>query len=183
MGGGKRDRLVELARQAIETTFTKKRFREPTGREYRAKRGVFVTLTKDNELRGCIGYPLPTYPLGEAIIRAARAAAFEDPRFPALEPEELGEVRVEVTILTVPETISVKEPDEYLRKVKVGRDGLIIRQGYRSGLLLPQVPTEYGWNVETFLEQLCMKAGLPREAWKREEVTIESFRGEIHKEE
>jgi AmmeMemoRadiSam system protein A len=175
-------KLLELARRAIEATFTKREMELEPYKRFDQRSGVFVTLTKEGELRGCIGYPVAQFPLYQGVIHAARAAAFDDPRFPALEPEELGEVRIEVTVLTEPKRLDVAKPAEYKKKIKVGRDGLIIRQGFHTGLLLPQVPVEYGWNTETYLEHLCLKAGLPKDAWKEKGTTIEAFQGEIFSE-
>ena len=177
--------LIRLARQAIETAFTKRELDLAPYRKEKAlagRLGVFVTLTEEEELRGCIGFIKGEVPLCEGVVHAARAAAFDDPRFPALEPEELGEVRVEVSVLTTPKQLKVRTPEEYLEKVRVGRDGLIIRKGFYSGLLLPQVPVEYGWSVETFLEHLCLKAGLAPKAWKEKGVEIEAFQAEIFSE-
>ncbi len=177
--------LIRLARQAIETAFTKREIdlsQYKTEKQLAGRLGVFVTLTKDEELRGCIGFVEGELPLYGGVVHAARAAAFDDPRFPSLEPEELGEVRVEVSVLTPPKRIKVRNPEEYLGKVRVGRDGLIIRKGFYSGLLLPQVPAEYGWSVETYLEHLCLKAGLEPKAWKEKGVEIEAFQAEIFSE-
>lgn len=144
--------------------------------------GVFVTLNLNNDLRGCIGFPLPKR-LSDALPEAAIAAATEDPRFSPVEPHELDSITFEVTILTPPAEIIVDDPQELLSKIKVGRDGLIIRQGHHSGLLLPQVPVEYGWNEEKFLEHTCQKAGLPSNCWKEKSTQIFSFKGIIFKEE
>lgn len=144
--------------------------------------GVFVTLNLNNDLRGCIGFPLPKR-LSEALPEAAIAAATEDPRFSPVEPHELDSITFEVTILTPPAEIIFDDPQELLSKIKVGRDGLIIRQGHHSGLLLPQVPVEYGWNEEKFLEHTCQKAGLPSNCWKEKSTQIFSFKGIIFKEE
>ncbi len=176
-------KLLELARIAIETRFTRKEIDLERYKELSEERGVFVTLTKDGELRGCIGYVEPIGSLRRDVVRAARAAAFDDPRFPAVQPEELGEIRVEVSILTPPERISAKKPEALLKSIRIGTDGLIITQRFHHGLLLPQVASEYGWNAETFLEHLCMKAGLPRGAWKDKETVIESFQANIFTEE
>ena len=174
--------LVGLARKAIETAFTQQRLDLSDYRAFLQRSGVFVTLTKDGELRGCIGFPIAHFPLCQGVVNAARAAAFDDPRFPRLDPEELGAVRIEVTVLTPPTKVIVTKPAEYLKKIKVGRDGLIIKKGFYTGLLLPQVPVEYGWNTETYLEHLCLKAGLPKDAWKEDGVIIEAFQGEIFSE-
>jgi len=147
------------------------------------KSGVFVTLNNPDGLRGCIGFPMPEKKLSHAIIEGAIAAATEDPRFPSVKTNELNDIVFEVTVLTPPVEIDVSDPTEYLEKIKVGRDGLIIRHSFSSGLLLPQVPVEYGWNVEEFLQHTCEKAGLARDTWKNESVKIEKFEGIIFKEE
>ncbi|MBR9693013.1 AmmeMemoRadiSam system protein A [Candidatus Woesearchaeota archaeon] len=179
MGGKDCRLLVKLARAAIESAMTKKDFNLDPYKQFSEHHGVFVTLTKDGELRGCIGYITCEQPVYKGVVHAARAAAFDDPRFPRLEPEELGAIRIEVSVLTEPEEVKVKKSEEYLKKIKVGRDGLIIKQGYRTGLLLPQVPTEYGWNIETYLEHLCLKAGLPKDAWKKKETRIDAFQAKV----
>jgi len=145
--------------------------------------GVFVTLNNPNGLRGCIGFPMPDKKLSHAIIEGAIAAATEDPRFPSVKTNELNDIVFEVTVLTPQGEIDVSDPTEYLKKIKVGRDGLIIRHSFSSGLLLPQVPVEYGWDVEEFLQHTCEKAGLSRDTWKNESVKIEKFEGIIFKEE
>jgi len=150
--------------------------------KYPEPRGVFVTLKMGGQLRGCIGFPLPMYPLGKAVVKAAIAAAMDDPRFPPLSEEEFKEVEVELSVLTVPEKIEVSEPSEYLEKIKVGRDGLILKYGGYTGLLLPQVPGEQGWDVEAYLEGICMKAGLAPGAWRDDGVEIEAFQAQIFEE-
>ena len=126
---------------------------------------------------------MPDKKLSHGIIDAAIAAATEDPRFSPVKTNELNDIVFEVTVLTPPVEITVTDPMEYLEKIKVGRDGLIIRNSFSSGLLLPQVPVEYGWNVEEFLQHTCEKAGLEKNAWKNERVKIEKFEGIIFKEE
>jgi hypothetical protein len=179
--------LVSLARSAIEQYFASGKRMAPGRKDapLSEKRGVFVTLESypSHELRGCIGYPLPVSPLGNAVVDSALHAAFEDPRFPPLEKAELGKTVMEVSVLTVPEEMEVKSPDEYLKKIKVGRDGLIISYGYSSGLLLPQVPIEWNWNEEEFLAHLCEKAGLPRNLWKSPSAKISRFEAQIFSEE
>ena len=144
--------------------------------------GVFVTLNNADGLRGCIGFPMPDKKLSHGIIVAAIAAATEDPRFSPVKTNELNGIVFEVTVLTPPVEITVTDPMEYLEKIKVGRDGLIIRNSFSSGLLLPQVPVEYGWNVEEFLQHTCEKAGLEKDTWKNEKVKIEKFEGIVYKE-
>ena len=144
--------------------------------------GVFVTLNNPIGLRGCIGYPLPDKKLFNALEDAAIAAAIEDPRFPPVKFEELDSITFEVTVLTPPQTIKVNDPLEYLQKIKVGQDGLIVRYGLNSGLLLPQVPIEWGWNETEFIEHTCEKAGLPKDYWKKPEIEIQKFQGLVFKE-
>ena len=101
----------------------------------------------------------------------------------SVKTDELSDIVFEVTVLTPPVEIIVTDPMEYLEKIKVGRDGLIIKHSFSSGLLLPQVPAEYGWNVEEFLQHTCEKAGLEKNTWKNEKVKIEKFEGIVYKEE
>lgn len=147
--------------------------------KYSEARGVFVTLKRNGQLRGCIGFPLPTFPLGIAVVKSAISAAFEDFRFPPLRREEMDELEIEISVLSVPEKIDVSKPGEYLEKIKVGRDGLIIEYMGHTGLLLPQVPGEQGWGVEEYLEGICMKAGLPAGSWKEEGVVLKAFTAKI----
>ena len=145
---------------------------------FQEKRGVFVTLTKDGQLRGCIGLPYPVMPLEQAIEHAATAAATEDPRFPPVGKAELPQITVEVTILTVPVPLDAN-PEDRPAKIVVGRHGLIVRGMGTSGLLLPQVATEYGWDAKTFLDHTCMKAGLPNRCWTYPSVEVLTFEGQI----
>ena len=178
--------LVKTARKVV-TEFLSNDSRIKLEPEFEKKfsfnSGVFVTLNKPDGLRGCIGFPMPVKKLSRAIVDGAIAAATEDPRFPPVTTKELDDIMFEVTVLTPPMEIDVSDPIEYLSKIKVGRDGLIIRHSFSSGLLLPQVPVEYGWNVEEFLQHTCEKAGLARDTWKNESVKIEKFEGIIFKEE
>ena len=121
--------------------------------------------------------------LFNALEDAAISAATKDPRFPAVKSKELDSITFEVTILTPPKKVVVSKPEEYLSKIKVGRDGLIVKHGFYSGLLLPQVPVEYGWNEKEFLEYTCEKAGLPKNYWKNSETEIQKFEGIVFKEE
>lgn len=141
------------------------------------KSGVFVSIYEypGRELRGCIGYPLPLMPLGEATVRAAVAAAVEDPRFPPLTEEELPIVIFEVSVLTEPVEIEIKNRKELPSQIKVGEDGLIIETPSGSGLLLPQVPVEYGWGAEEFLSHLCIKAGLNPTYWLQGKMRLRKF--------
>jgi len=136
-------------------------------------RGAFVTLKLDGNLRGCIGRVTSEWPLWETVARMARAAAFEDPRFPPLDPEELPRVTLEISVLTVPARV------DDVSAIEVGRDGLIVERGMSRGLLLPQVATEWGWDRETFLDQTCVKAGLSVGAWRDPETIVFSFSAEV----
>jgi len=144
------------------------------------KQGTFSTLHTfpEHDLRGCIGIPLPVMPLKEAIIDAAKSAT-RDPRFPPLNENEINKVIIEVTILTKPELIKAAKPQEYVSSIEIGRDGLIVEQGFYKGLLLPQVPVEQGWDKEEFLAHTCMKAGLLPDAWFDENIKIFKFSGQI----
>ena len=178
--------LVKTARQAV-TEFLSNgnqiRLEAELEKKFSFDSGVFVTLNKPDGLRGCIGFPIPEKRLSHAIIEGAIAAATEDPRFPPVTTKELDDIMFEVTVLTPPMEIDVSDPMEYLTKIKVGRDGLIIRHSFYSGLLLPQVPGEYGWSVEEFLQHTCHKAGLEKDFWKSGKAKIEKFEGIVFKEE
>ena len=141
--------------------------------------GAFVTLTHNGNLRGCIGYPEPVKPLAQAVVEVAISAAAGDPRFPPVTASELDKIQVEVSVLTKPELIEVQKPAQYLEKVEVGRDGLIVEMGMYRGLLLPQVPVEWNWDIEDFLANTCMKAGLTSDCWLQEGVRIYSFQSQI----
>ena len=146
------------------------------------KSGVFVTLNKKEDLRGCIGFPTPDRILHQSLLDAAIASSTEDPRFPPVRFEELGEITFEVTVLTPPVEIKVKDPSEYLKMIKIGRDGLIVKWELGTGLLLPQVPVEYGWDEEEFLGHTCEKAGAPFDYWKQKNTKILKFEGIVFKE-
>jgi uncharacterized protein (TIGR00296 family) len=142
------------------------------------KRGVFVTLNKHGDLRGCIGIPYPIKPLGEALREAAAGAATRDPRFPKVEAAELNSLTVEVSALTPPETLECP-PLELPNYVRIRTDGLIVLGIGTSGLLLPQVATEMGLTPETFLSLTCQKAGLFPDAWLTRDVKVQRFQAEV----
>ena len=181
---------MRLARRAIETFLRSKKVISPPGEtpeELWEPMGVFVTLNKLVEgrrvLRGCIGFPYPEKPLVQATIESAIASATEDPRFPPVELPEMDEVVVEVSVLTGPELVRVEDPRDYPKAIRVGRDGLIVEKGIFRGLLLPQVPVEWGWDEETFLRQCCMKAGLYPDAWLEPDTRIYRFQALVFEEE
>lgn len=167
--------LLDLAEQTVRAAVNKQPLPQPTAipPRLKEKRGAFVTLEKNHELRGCIGYILPLYPLYETVIEMAQAAALRDPRFEPVSPRELKDITVEISVLTVPYKISRVE------EIEVGKHGLIIKKGYHQGLLLPQVATDYGWDRETFLEHTCLKAGLPRNAWRDKDTEIQVFSAQV----
>jgi hypothetical protein len=178
-------KLVKLARQTVEDYFRHKRLIVKET-EFKQKRGVFVSIHTfpEHELRGCIGYPYPILPLGEALQRASFSAAFQDTRFPPLAKTELEKVVFEVSVLTKPELIVVENPREYPEKIKVGKDGLIVEHGLHKGLLLPQVPLQFEpkWDAETFLEHACVKSGLLPDMWLDPKTKIYKFQVQIFRE-
>ena len=178
--------LVKLARKAIEYAFHTSKLLSylPASKNLEAESGVFVTLhsTPSNNLRGCIGFPEPVMPLYRAVIEAAVSAAFSDNRFPPLQFDELDSTVIEVSVLTKPEEIKFKSPEGLRKKIVNGKHGLIAEMGLSKGLLLPQVPLEWKWNVEEFLENTCMKAGLSKGCWKDGNTRFYSFEGVIFRE-
>lgn len=178
--------LVRLARTAVEKYLQDSVIIKPS-METSEKAGVFVTLnyvtqTRSEHLRGCIGFPLPEKPLYQSIIEAAIAAATEDPRFPPLEVHELRNIIFEVSILTLPEEIRVKNPVDCRKEIEIGRDGLILRWRFGSGLLLPQVPIELKWNVDEYLANICYKAGAPPDAWVDPNSKLYKFQATVFRE-
>lgn len=175
-------KLLKLAKDSIITSLKREEVSLTDYSEFNKKLGVFVTLRKNDELRGCIGYPYPDYALNEAIVKAAKAAAFNDPRFPAVQEKELKGIKIEISVLTQPKLVVAKKASDIIKNVKVGKDGLIIECPLGSGLLLPQVAEEQGWTCEEFLEGTCLKAGLPRNYWIKPETKIYKFQAEIFSE-
>ena len=172
-----RQRLLRIAREAIEVVHAGRAPEWDAGEfddELRRPAGAFVTLrTKSGDLRGCIGSIHAVHPLYQAVTSSAISAAFRDPRFMPVQPEELPHLEIEISVMGPLEVVA--NPDEIL----VGRDGLIVSRGRQAGLLLPQVATEYGWERETFLSQTCVKAGLPPTAWRMQDTRIERFAAEV----
>jgi hypothetical protein len=178
-------KLVKLARQTVED-YLKNNKLVLKKTEFNKKSGIFVSIHTypDHELRGCIGYPYPDLTLGEALQKASISAAFQDPRFPPLTEEEFDNIVFEISVLTEPELIVVKNPKEYLKKIEIGKDGLIAEYGFCKGLLLPQVSLEFKpkWDVETFLQQTCVKSGLVPDMWLDAKTKIYKFQAQIFRE-
>jgi len=174
-------KAVDFARNVIEQYVkNKKIFDSNLSGPFLDKQGAFVTIHTypDHDLRGCIGIPLPVMSLKDAIVEGAKSAT-RDPRFLPLEKEELNKIIVEVTILTKPELIIISDPMYYLKEIEIGRDGLIVENGFYKGLLLPQVPVEQNWDIEDFLSHTCMKAGLMPDAWFDKKTKIFKFGGQV----
>ena len=168
-------KLKEIARASIEAAVSGKRAPESAGISKKLKEpyGIFVTINKHGNLRGCIGRIIGDQPLYLSCQQMARAAALEDPRFSPVTKEELPDLEIEISILTPLQKIDTKDD------IIIGRDGLLIRKGMYSGLLLPQVASEYGWTVDEFLAQTCYKAGLSTDALKSKETEIYRFSAEV----
>ncbi|MCS7109210.1 MAG: AmmeMemoRadiSam system protein A [Candidatus Micrarchaeota archaeon] len=181
--------LIEIARKAIREYIEynrlidlKKEFPNIQPHLFE-KRGVFVTLKINDELRGCIGLPLPLQPLAEAVRDMAISAATEDYRFIPINESELDELQIEISILSLPEELKLENRKDAPKKIKVGRDGLIIERDWQRGLLLPQVAVEENWSEEEFLDHTCIKAGLPEGCWKEKDTKIFKFQAVIFSEE
>ena len=175
------EKLVKIARQELESYFKNEEVKKWDVSGFKKKLGVFVSLHTypENNLRGCIGFPVAQMPLWQSVREAAKAAAFEDPRFLPLSKEELKEIIIEISVLTKPELIKEKNPEDIANSIKIGKDGLIIEYSGYSGLLLPQVPVEQKWNSESFLHNLCLKAGISPKSWKNKSCKIYKFQAQI----
>ncbi len=170
--------LLKIARKTIEHVTAGLRPPDfPVEHEiFKQKRGAFVTLHKDKELRGCIGYVVPIKPLLDTVVDMAEAAALRDPRFPPVTPDEVDDLDIEISVLS-----PLKEITD-INDIEIGKHGILIEKGYHSGLLLPQVATEYGWDRKTFLEHTCRKAGLPMNCWQDRGTKILIFSAEVFSE-
>lgn len=177
--------LISLARNAIETYLKKMEIPEVNKHNIPIrlvmKQGVFTSLYRfdTKELRGCIGFPYPTYPLYKAVILSAIEAATNDPRFEPITIDELNDIVIELSLLTSPERIEASSPLKYPEMIRIGRDGLILRYKGIQSLLLPQVASEQRWTPQEFLSNLCLKAGLPPDIWLDPEAEIYKFNAEI----
>jgi AmmeMemoRadiSam system protein A len=164
--------LLQLAHDSITSALENREISlHPPTPHLAQPRGTFTSLYLSGELRGCVGYVFPIYPVYRAVAETARAAAFDDNRFLAVSLQEAPHLEIQLSILSPAHAI---DPD----KIEIGRDGLLITHHGRRGLLLPQVPVEHNWDRTTFLEQTCRKAGLPVDAWQHG-ATIEAFTAEV----
>lgn len=170
--------LLDLARQAIEHHLKtgKPLDVKIKDKALQEKRGAFVTLKIDDQLRGCIGYPLPYKSLYETIMDVAVSAATQDFRFQPMAQEELPKTTIEISVLSLP------KPIKDVQEIEVGKHGIIVSKGLFKGLLLPQVPVEWNWDLETYLRHGCLKAGLEEDEWKKGAL-IEIFSAQVFSEE
>ncbi len=169
-----RQALLNLARQAVTEAVSRGQILAdiPSGGFFSQRRGVFVSLHMGKRLRGCIGVVEPEEPLGDSVVRSAASAALQDPRFPAVRPDELSDLRIEISLLSPPLPI---RPEE----IEIGRHGLLISRGRQHGLLLPQVAVEHHLSAEQFLAETCRKAQLPPDAWREADSNVLGFTCEI----
>ncbi len=172
-------KLMSIAKVSVLEAVTGERQADVQVSEARLKEncGAFVTIKKHGQLRGCIGYIQAVKPLYETVKDVAKSAAINDYRFSPVSKGELGDIELEISVLTPLKRISD------IKEIEVGKHGLVMKRGFNSGLLLPQVPTEYGWDRETFLEHTCLKAGLSKDSWKDESTEIYIFSAEVFSEE
>ena len=181
------ERLVQAARRTIELSLRNPHFRRELISKFtsdlKEQDGIFVTLEHypTKALRGCIGFPRAVAPIGEAVIDAATAAAFEDPRFVSVSHKELDRLLIEVSVLTSPVEIAGPAPVRY-KRIKVGRDGLIAKYGLYEGLLLPIVAVEQGWDEKKFLDETCVKAGISASSWMQPNVKMYTFHTQVFRE-
>ncbi|TAL33006.1 MAG: AmmeMemoRadiSam system protein A [Spirochaetes bacterium] len=172
-------KLLALARKAIRQYLETKTLPIPDMEEefsdpvFCERCGAFVTLHIDGRLRGCIGYITGIKNIPDTVVDMARASAFQDPRFPPLRAQECDLAEIEISVMSPLEDVSD------IGDIKVGRDGLIVSSGRQSGLLLPQVATEYNWDTAEFIEHTCTKAGMPCNAWKKPGVRIQKFSAQV----
>jgi len=162
--------LLVTARNSIISRLEKKDVRFPRPTDLLLKEcGAFVTLHKQGKLRGCIGYITAVKPLYKTVREVARSSAFSDPRFPPVTEDEIPLLEIEISVLTPLKRITS------LDEIELGTHGIMIKRGFSSGLLLPQVATEQNWDRDTFLTHTCFKAGFPGDCWKKPDTSIEIF--------
>ena len=186
LGEGKE--LVQQARHVVETITTSPRFSKKMAQEqlyrFTQRHGLFVTIEfyPTGVPRGSMGFITPIAPVGQLLVEAAIAAATEDQRYVSVTHHELDSLIFEVSILTEPKQIKAKTSSGISKQIKIGRDGLMVQYGYRSGLILPNVAVEKGWNAETSLNNLCVNAGLAEHTWRVHGVSIFKFSTQVFRE-
>lgn len=169
--------LLKLSRKILENELENKNHSlENDNTKFDKKRGVFVTINNKKTLRGCIGYIKPIDTIWNSVIRMTKSAAFNDPRFASIEKDELSDLDIEISVLS--KLIKVRNIED----IQVGRDGLLIKKGFNSGVLLPQVATKNNWDSKTFLENTCWKAGLNKNCYENEDVEIFRFEADVFSE-
>jgi AmmeMemoRadiSam system protein B/AmmeMemoRadiSam system protein A len=179
LNGEEKKKLLEIARETLETYIRDKKIPKYkiTDANICQGRGAFVTLTKNGDLRGCIGRMAADEPLYQVISEMAIQAAVEDPRFPPVRENELKDITIEISVLTP------MKPLKSLDDIVVGRDGLLLRKGFNQGVFLPQVPGEQGWDKKAYLENLCYKAGLSdKNAYMDSDAKLSSFQAIVFNE-
>ena len=181
------EKIVKIARKAVEKYLNESVvINADNSYGLSQKAGVFVTLNylSNNKeyLRGCVGFPVAEKTLYQSVIEAAVAAATQDPRFEPINKEDIENIIFEVSVLSPPEKIEVQNRKDYKNHIKIGRDGLILKCKYGSGLLLPQVPMELNWDIDEYLANICYKAGAPPDAWLMPESQLFKFGAIIYKE-
>ncbi|HXJ17525.1 MAG TPA: AmmeMemoRadiSam system protein A [Candidatus Polarisedimenticolia bacterium] len=177
LGNREKQLLLELARRAVTAAVERREFLETLPEEAKLSRsgGAFVTLHHRGRLRGCIGQIVSTGSLPRIVAYSAKAAALEDPRFPPVRTDELAELEIELSVLSLLEEIAPE-------RVEAGKHGLIVSRGGQRGVLLPQVATQFRWTAERFLEETCVKAGFERDAWRESGTQIYAFTAEVFSE-
>lgn len=170
--------LLKLARRVIEAELKEETigFSQPEDEIFNEKMGGFVTLHSHGKLRGCIGYVEGFKSIYHTIIDMAKSAAFHDPRFSPISLKEMDEIEIEISLL------SPLEKFKDINEIEIGKHGLLFKSGMASGLLLPQVAVEWGWNVEEFAEQTCRKAGMNLNCWQRSDCDKYRFEAVIFSE-
>lgn len=178
LSGKGKDRLLSLAREVLRAHLSGRPVAgmENLPDELNVPAGAFVTLHREGDLRGCIGTFQASEALWRTVQQMAVAAGTRDPRFDPVTLHELDDIDIEISVL------SPRRPIGGVDEIVVGRHGLYVTRGFQHGVLLPQVATDQGWDPETFLSHTCLKAGLPADAWKRGDVTIEVFEAEVFSE-
>jgi AmmeMemoRadiSam system protein A len=169
--------LLEIARKALRVAAEAREVLQdvPPGAVLGDSTGAFVTLRKRGRLRGCIGQIGTGRPLAEVIASSAKSAALEDPRFQPVHPDEVTQIEIEISVLSLLEDIAPEQ-------IETGKHGLLVSRGWQRGLLLPQVAAEFRWTAARFLEETCVKAGLDRDAWREPDTRIRGFTAEVFSE-